>query len=132
MLTIRPSPAVRIAVNAVRQQRNEPVRLTPSVCSQISEVMSANGAGVSTPAAQTRAAGGPATSTAANKRSTSLTLLTSDGATVASPPAIAGGEEDWRPGSRDRLRRGGSNPPAGAGDDGHPPREPMRRFSHRL
>ena len=36
MLTIRPSPAGRMAVNAARQQRNEPVRLIPSVCSHIS------------------------------------------------------------------------------------------------
>src|SRR5437763_946151 len=54
MLTIRPSPAVRIAANAARQHRNEPVRLTASVCCQISEVVSVNGAGVSTPAAQTK------------------------------------------------------------------------------
>ena len=47
-------------MNAARQQRNEPVRLTPSVWSQIPEVVSANSAGVSTPAAQTSAVTGPA------------------------------------------------------------------------
>src|ERR1017187_3250463 len=87
MLTIRPSPAVRMAVNAARQHRNEPVRLTPSVSAQISGVVSANGADVSTPAAQTRAARGPVRAAAANSRSTSSTLLTSVGTGVAWPPA---------------------------------------------
>ena len=31
MFTIRPSPAATMAVNAARQHRNVPVRLTPSV-----------------------------------------------------------------------------------------------------
>src|SRR5580704_1910196 len=87
MLTIRPSPAARIAVNAARQQRNEPVRLTPSVSSQMSHVVSANGAVVSTAAAQTRAARPPACAAAANSSSTSPGLLTSVGTDMAWPPA---------------------------------------------
>src|SRR5450759_388059 len=87
MLTIRPSPAVRMAVNAARQHRNEPVRLTPSVSAQMSHVVSPNGADVSTPAAQTRAARWPVCAAAANSRSTSSTLLTSVGTGVAAPPA---------------------------------------------
>src|SRR5216683_1521985 len=55
ILTIRPSPAARMAVNAARPHRNEPVRLTPIVSSQMSNVVSPKGADVSTPAAQTRA-----------------------------------------------------------------------------
>src|SRR6266542_5690011 len=88
MLTIRPSPASRMAVNAARQHRNEPVRLIPSVSSQMSHVVSPNGADVSTPAAQTRAAGRPVREAAANSRSTSPALLTSVGTGVASPPAV--------------------------------------------
>src|SRR5439155_26015025 len=61
MLTIRPWPALRIAGNAARQHRNEPVRLTANVSCQNAYVISAKGAGDSEPAAQTRAAGGPAT-----------------------------------------------------------------------
>src|SRR5258708_3936601 len=85
MLTIRPPPA-RIAMNASRQQRNEPVRFTPSVCPQISEVVSVNGADVRTPAAQTRAASGPFVATSAKTRLTSRSSLTSAAAAVASPP----------------------------------------------
>src|SRR5436190_22335311 len=86
MLTIRPSPASRIEVKAARQHRNEPVRLTASVLCQISVVVSAKGAEVSEPAAQTSAAGGPAAD-AAKRRSTSSALLTSVVAVLASPPA---------------------------------------------
>src|SRR5262249_60421067 len=42
MLTIRPSPAARMAVNAARQHRNEPVRVTPSVSSQMPNVVVPN------------------------------------------------------------------------------------------
>ena len=67
MLTIRPSPARAMAANAARQHRNVPVRLTPRVSCQIADVVSANGAGVSTPAAQTSAPSGPISSTSANR-----------------------------------------------------------------
>src|SRR5256714_9144633 len=87
MLTMRPSPASRIEVKAARQHRNEPVRLTASVLCQISVVVSAKGAEVSDPAAQTSAAGGPAAEAAAKRRSTSSALLTSVVAALASPPA---------------------------------------------
>src|SRR5260221_9150507 len=76
-----------MAVNAARPHRNEPVRLTPIVSSQMSNVVSPKGADVSTPAAQTRAASGPTCPAAANSRSTSPGLLTSAGTGVASPPA---------------------------------------------
>src|SRR5215472_1899483 len=76
-----------MAVNAARQQRYVPVRLTASVSSQISGVKSAKGAGVSTPAAQTRAATGPACPAAVMRRSTCAALLTSAGTGIASPPA---------------------------------------------
>src|SRR6516225_9285619 len=86
MLTMRPSPADRMAVNAARQQRNEPVRFTPSVCCHISTVVSANRAEVSTAAAQTRAVGVPAAPwAAANRRSTSVAWLTP--VTTATRPA---------------------------------------------
>ena len=120
-----------------------PVRLTPSVSSQISEVVSVNGADLSTAAAQTSAASGPDSSAAANRRSTSSTLLTSVGTGVASPPAsrmpcgdgleglaVAGGQDDAGAGGRDRLRGRRSDPAAGAGDDRQASREPMPRLSH--
>src|ERR1017187_3068416 len=87
MLMIRPSPAVRMEVNAARRHRNEPGRVAPSVSCQMSHVVSPNGADVSTPAAQTRAAIRPVCAAAANSRSTSSTLLTSVGTGVAWPPA---------------------------------------------
>src|SRR5580700_5081148 len=87
MLTIRPPPAARMAVNAAWQHRNEPVRLIPSVSAQMSHVVSANGADVSTAAAQTRAVGRPVCVAVANSRSTSSILLTSVGTGVAAPPA---------------------------------------------
>src|SRR5205823_2064215 len=59
MVTMRPSPAEAIGVNAARQHRNAPVRLIPSVCCHMAVVVSANGAGVSTAAAQTSGLGGP-------------------------------------------------------------------------
>ena len=71
MVTIRPSPAGRMAVNAARQHRKAPVRLTASVSFQMAVVVSANGTEVSTPAAHTSAAGGPARPAAANSWSTS-------------------------------------------------------------
>src|SRR5215831_18559450 len=87
MLTIRPSPAGTIAVKAARQHRNVPVRLTPSVWCHVSDVVSANGAGVSIPAAQTSAPGWPTPVTSANRRSTETWWLTSVGTGVAWPPA---------------------------------------------
>src|SRR6202042_2886914 len=87
MLTIRPPPAARMAVNAAWQHRNEPVRLIPSVSAQMSHVVSGNGADVSTAAAQTRAVGRPACVAVANSRPTSSILLTSVGTGVAAPPA---------------------------------------------
>src|SRR5262245_46716407 len=87
MVTIRPSPTRRMAVNAARQQRNEPVRLTRSVCSQISGVVSANGTDSSTAAAQTRAETGPTAAAASKRRSTSAALLTSVRTAMASPSA---------------------------------------------
>ncbi len=87
MLTIRPSPAGTMAVNAARQHRKAPVRLTPSVSSHVVDVVSANGAGVSTPAAQTSAPSWPTPVTSANRRSTAASLLTSVGTGVAWPPA---------------------------------------------
>ena len=57
--------------------------MTARVSCQISVVVWANGAFLSTPAAQTSAAGGPAV---AKSRSTSPGLLTSVGTGVASPP----------------------------------------------
>src|SRR5256714_83569 len=87
MLTIRPSPRLRMAAKAARQQRNEPVRLTSSISAQISGVVWSKGADRSTAAAQTRAAGLPTSSAAAKRRSTSSTLLTSVGTGVAAPPA---------------------------------------------
>ncbi len=50
-------------------------------------VVSANGAGVSTAAAQTSALGGPTPVTSANRRSTAASSLTSVGTAVAWPPA---------------------------------------------
>src|SRR5229473_7143596 len=87
MLTIRPWPAACMAVNAARQHRNVPVRLTLSVSSHIFDVVSVNGAGVSTPAAQTSAPSWPVLVTSANRRSTSVSWLTSVGTGVAWPPA---------------------------------------------
>jgi hypothetical protein len=87
MVTIRPSPAEAIGVNAARQHRNAPVRLIPSVCCHMAVVVSANGAGVSTAAAQTSALGGPTPVTSANRRSTAASSLTSVGTDVAWPPA---------------------------------------------
>ncbi len=86
-LTIRPSPAGTMAVNAARQHRNVPVRLTPSVWSHIADVVPANGAGVSTPAAQTSAPSWPRPAAAANRRPTAASSLTSAGTGVAWPPA---------------------------------------------
>src|SRR6476469_2120205 len=83
---IRPSPDRRMAVNASRQHRNEPVRFTSSVSPHTSAVISANGTDFKTPAAHTTAAGLPIPSTSAKRRSTSPALLTSVGAGVASPP----------------------------------------------
>ena len=76
-----------MALNAARQHRNVPVRLAPSVSSHIFEVVSANGAGVSAPAAQTSAASWPTPAALANRRPTSASLLTSVGMGVAWPPA---------------------------------------------
>src|SRR6202046_1572409 len=59
MVTIRPSPFGRMALNAARQHRKEPVRLTRSVSSHICGVVSANGATSSTAAAHTSPAGVP-------------------------------------------------------------------------
>jgi len=59
MLTIRPSPAAAMAANAARQHRKVPVRLIPSVSCQMADVVPPNGAGVSTPAAQTSALSRP-------------------------------------------------------------------------
>src|ERR1700727_2360174 len=87
MFTIRPPPPARIAENAALQQRNAPVKLTPSVSSQISAVVSVNSADVRTAAAQTRAAGGPAAFAASNRRSTAAALLTSVVTAVPSAPA---------------------------------------------
>ena len=52
MVMIRPPPVGAMAVNAARQHRNVPLRLTPSVSSHRAGVVSANSAGVSTPAMQ--------------------------------------------------------------------------------
>src|SRR6202042_1109389 len=87
MVTIRPSPFGRMALNAARQHRKEPVRLTRSVSSQISGVVSPNGATSSTAAAHTSAATAPASAAAAKRRSTSAASLTSAGTGVAPPPA---------------------------------------------
>jgi hypothetical protein len=87
MLTIRPSPAGAMAANAARQHKNAPVRLTASVSSHIRAVVSANGAGVSTPAAQTSAPTWPTRPASANRRWTPASLLTSVGTAVARPPA---------------------------------------------
>ena len=76
-----------MAVNAARQHRKVPVRLTPRVSCHIAEPVSANGAGVSTPAAQTSALSGPMPVTSANRRSTAASSLTSVGTGVACPPA---------------------------------------------
>ena len=76
-----------MAVNAARQHRKVPVRLTPSVSCHIAELVSANGAGVSTPAAQTSAPSRPMPVTSANRRSTAASSLTSVGTGVAWPPA---------------------------------------------
>src|SRR5262249_29243103 len=87
MLTIRPSPAGSMAVNAARQHRKVPVRLTPSVPAHMAGVVSANRAGVSTPAAQTSAPTWPAAAASANRRRTAASSLTSVGTGVARPPA---------------------------------------------
>src|SRR5690348_15791221 len=86
-LTIRPSPAGTMAVNAARQHRNVPVRLTPSVWSHSADVVPANGAGVSTPAAHTSAPSWPRPAASANRRPTAASSLTSAGTGVAWPPA---------------------------------------------
>src|SRR5258707_5294244 len=108
ILTIRPSPAARMAVNAARPHRNEPVRLTPIVSSQMSNVVSPKGADDSTPAAQTRAASGPTCPAAANSRSTSPGLLTSAGDAVGPAPA-------FRLGAPDPVNRPRSHAPASRG-----------------
>src|SRR5262252_5684824 len=105
MLTIRPPPAGRMAVNAARQHRNEPVRLTPSVRSHVASVVSANGTEASTAAAQTSAVGPPAA------------------------PA-AGGEHDMGAGRGDGHRGGGPDPPAGPRDHRHPPGQPVPPVRH--
>src|SRR5580658_5915286 len=87
MFTIRPSPAGTMAANAARQHRNMPVRLTSSVSRHMADVVSPNGAGVSTPAAQTRALSWPVAVASANRRSTAVSSLTSVGTGVAWPPA---------------------------------------------
>jgi len=87
MLTIRPPPPATIAAKAARQHRNVPVRLTSSVSRHSAKVVSANNAGVSTPAAQTSALSEPACDTAPNSRETAASSLTSVGTAVARPPA---------------------------------------------
>src|SRR5215472_5130184 len=87
MLTIRPSPAGTMAVNAARQHRKVPVRLTPSVSCHIFDVVSTNGARVSTAAAQTSTLSWPTPAISANRRSTAASSLTSVGTGVAWPPA---------------------------------------------
>ena len=89
-----------MAVNAARQHRKVPVRLTPSVSCHMSDVVSANGAGVSTPAAQTSALSWPIPVTSANRRSTAASSLTSVGTGVAWPPASL-----IRPATPSRARR---------------------------
>jgi hypothetical protein len=84
MFTIRPSPAGAMAVNAARQHKKAPVRLTSRVSRHMAGVVSANSAGVSTPAAQTSALSRPIP---ANRRSTADSSLTSVGSGVAWPPA---------------------------------------------
>src|SRR5215831_15899366 len=86
-LTIRPSPAGTMAVNAARQHRNVPVRLTASVWSHMADAVPANGAGVSTPAAQTSAPSWPMPVASANRRPTAASSLTSARTGVAWPPA---------------------------------------------
>ena len=133
MLTIRPSPAGSMAVNAARQQRNEPVRLTPSVCSQISAVVSANSARVSTPAAQTSAATGPAALGHGEKaldigalahvrgHRCSLTARVPDVAGDAvESVAVTGGQDDLSASRRYGRGRGRPDPAARARDDRHP------------
>ena len=87
MLTIRPSCDRAIAVNAARPHRNAPVRLTPSVSCHMADVVSVNGAGVSTPAAQTSALSRPRPATSANRRPIAASSVTSAGTGVAWPPA---------------------------------------------
>ena len=87
MFTIRPSPAGAMAVNAARQHRKAPVRLTSRVSRHMAGVVSANSAGVSTPAAQTSALSRPIPAASANRRSTADSSLTSVGSGVAWPPA---------------------------------------------
>ena len=90
-------------------------------------MVSANGADVSTAAAQTRAVRRPACAAAANSRSTSSILLTSVGTGVASPPAawmprgdagesvaVTGRENDVRTGGRQGPGGGRPDAPAGA------------------
>src|SRR5215469_15028215 len=87
MLTMRPSPAGTMAVKAARQHRKVPVRLIPSVSCHIFDVVSTNGARVSTAAAQTSTLNWPTPATSANRRSTAASSLTSVGTGVAWPPA---------------------------------------------
>ena len=143
MLTIRPSPAARMAVNAARQHRNEPVRLTPSVSSQMSHVVSANGADVSTPAAQTRAAR-PAGLRGGGKQPLDIfdlahicgygRGLAAGGLDAAGDAgesvAVPGRENDVRPGAGQGLGGGGSDSPAGARDHRDPSRQPVPGVTH--
>src|SRR4029077_12313060 len=81
-LTMRPSPERRIELNAARQQRNEPVRLTSRESVQTSGVISSTCADLRTPAAQTRAEMLPNSPANEKRRSTASASLTSVGCEV--------------------------------------------------
>src|SRR5205823_6018301 len=92
---MRPPPALRMERNAARQQRNIPVRLVASVCSQASRVVWMNGTLLSTAAAQTSAVAPPSSSAMAKTRSTSSARLRSPGAAVAIPPDSRIASASW-------------------------------------
>ena len=132
-----------MAANAARQQRNEPVRLTSSVSSQISGVISRERRG---PQHAGRADESRETARLLDGREKALDLVdlahvrrhrrglapavADASGDAVEGLAVAGGKHDVGAGRRDGLGGGGSDPAAGARDHRQPSRKPMPRLSH--
>ena len=120
-------------MNAARQQRNEPVRLTPSVCSQISAVVSANSAPRQHPGRadqrrdRARRLGhgekaldiGALAHVRGHRYSLAARVPDLAGDAVESV-AVAGGQDDLSASRRYGRGRGRPDPAASARDDRHP------------
>ena len=108
-------------------------------------MVSANGAGVSTPAAQTSAATGPASPgrgeealdigvlahVRGHRRGLAARVPDAAGDAVESF-AVTGGQDDVSAGRGHGFGRGGPDPAASAGDDRHPSGQPVHRVTHRV